>query len=252
MFYLIETKNQLNQLELKLSSSLSRYLEFIQGNDNTHPALAEIIAVYIGINLESYIIPINHTECINWDKDAIFNMLANYEFCVLDKKAALHAAPHISYTDIQHSIPLLDEHTTQAHAWYYRKFPQTKENKMIPIGKHLERCKQKTHSIFQEYRGEINGYFDKILLPVLHELEKNALKFNDKFDDYFTLKNKKFSIKENHIYGWYNPYTTTWRPVNNFNGINFVGLKHDNGERDCFEPDNDFFVEMDYDGYHHD
>ena len=29
-----------------------------------------------------------------------------------------------------------------------------------------------------------------------------------------------------------------------------MGLKHDNGERDCFEPDNDFFVEMDYDGYH--
>ena len=250
MFYLIETKNQLKQLESNLSSSLTRYLEFIQGNDNTHPALAEIIAVYLEVDGEDFIIPINHLECINWDKDAILNVLANYEFCVLDKKAALHAAPHISYTDIQHSIPLLDQHTTQAHPWYYRKFPHTKVNKMIPIGKHLERCKQKTHSIFQEYRGEINPYFDKILLPVLHELEKNALKFNDKFDDYFTLKNKKFSIKENHIYGWYNPYTTTGRPVNNFNGLNFVGLKHDNGERDCFEPDNNFFVEMDYDGYH--
>ena len=206
--------------------------------------------MYLEDDGEDFIIPINHTECINWDKDAVFSMLANYEFCVLDKKAALHAAPHIPYTDIQHSIPLLDQHTTQAHQWYYRKFPQTKVNKMIPIGKHLERCKQKTHSIFQEYRGETNKYFDKILLPVLHELEKNALKFNDKFDDYFTLKNKKFSIKEDHIYGWYNPYTTTGRPVNNFNGLNFVGLKHDNGERDCFEPDNNFFVEMDYDGYH--
>ena len=250
MFYLIETKNQLDKLIDNLSSSLTRYLEFIQGNDNTHPALAEIIAIYLEVDGEDFIIPLNHTECINWDKDAILNILANYEFCVLDKKAALHAAPHISYTDIQHSIPLLEQHTTQAHAWYYRKFPHTKVNKMIPIGKHLERCKQKTHSIFQDFHGEVNTYFDKILLPVLYELEKNALKFNDKFDDYFTLKNKKFSIKENHIYGWYNPYTTTGRPVNNFNGLNFVGLKHDNGERDCFEPDNDFFVEMDYDGYH--
>jgi len=250
MFYLIETKNQLDKLTDKLNASLTRYLEFIQGNDNTHPALAEIIAVYLEVDGEDFIIPLNHIECINWDKDAILNILSNYEFCVLDKKAALHAAPHISYTDIQHSIPLLDQHTTQAHAWYYRKFPHTKVNKMIPIGKHLERCKQKTHSIFQEYHGETNEYFDKILLPVLHELEKNALKFNDKFDDYFTLKNKKFSIKEDHIYGWYNPYTTTGRPVNNFNGLNFVGLKHDNGERDCFEPDNNFFVEMDYDGYH--
>ena len=250
MFYLIETKNQLNQLESNLSSSLTRYLEFIQGNDNTHPTLAEIIAIYLEVDGEDFIIPLNHLECINWDKDAILSVLANYEFCVLDKKAALHAAPHISYTDIQHSIPLLDQHTTNAHQWYYRKFPHTKVNKMIPIGKHLERCKLKTHSIFQEYRGKTNKYFDKILLPVLHELEKNTLKFNGKFDDYFKPKCKKFSIKEDHIYGWYNPYTTTGRPVNNFNGINFVGLKHDNGERDTFEPDNDFFVEMDYDGYH--
>ena len=250
MFYLIETKNQLKQLESNLSSSLTRYLEFIQGNDNTHPALAEIIAVYLEVDGEDFIIPINHLECINQNRDHILRLLQDYEFCVLDKKSSLHAAPHISYTDIQHSIPLLDQHTTQAHQWYYRKFPHTKVNKMIPIGKHLERCKLKTHSIFQEYRGETNEYFDKILLPVLYKLEKNTLKFNSKFDDYFTLKNKKFSIKENHIYGWYNPYTTTGRPVNNFNGLNFVGLKHDNGERDCFEPDNNFFVEMDYDGYH--
>jgi hypothetical protein len=154
------------------------------------------------------------------------------------------------YTDIQHTIPPLNEHTTQAHAYYYRKFPHTKVNKMIPIGKHLERCNNKYREIIGFSSQKTNPYFDDILLPVLHELEKNALKFNDKFDDYFTLKSKKFSIKENHIYGWYNPYTTTGRPVNNFNGLNFVGLKHDNGERDCFEPDNDFFVEMDYDGYH--
>jgi len=250
MFYLIETKNQLNQLELELSSSLTRYLEFIQGNDNTHPALAEIIAVYLEVDGKDYIIPLSHLECINQDRNVVFDLLANYDFCVLDKKSSLHAAPHISYTDIQHSIPPLDQHTTQAHQWYYRKFPHTKVNKMIPVGKHLERCKQKTHSIFQEYRGKTNKYYDSTLLPVLHKLEKNALKFNDKFDEYFKPKKKKFSIKEDHIYGWYNPYTTTGRPVNNFNGINFVGLKHDNGERDSFEPDNDFFVEMDYDGYH--
>ena len=250
MFYLIETKNQLKQLELKLSASLTRYLEFIQGNDNTHPQLAEIIAIYLEVDGEDFIIPLNHLECINQDKNLVFSLLKNYNFCVLDKKAALHAAPQLSYTDIQHSIPPLEQHTTQAHTWYYRKFPHTKVNKMIPIGKHLERCKLKSHSVFQNFHGIVNDYYDKTLLPVLCELEKNALKFNDKFDEYFKPKCKKFSIKENHIYGWYNPYTTTGRPVNNFNGINFVGLKHDNGERDTFEPDNDFFVEMDYDGYH--
>ena len=250
MFYLIETKNQLNKLIDKLSVSESPYLEFIQGNDNTHPALAEIIAIYLNVNFKSYIIPLSHLECINQDRSVIFKLLAKYKFCVLDKKSSLHAAPHIPYTDIQHTIAPLDQHTTQAHQWYYRKFPHTKVNKMIPIGKHLERCEAKLRAIIDDSPSETNEYYDSTLLPVLYELEKNALKFNSKFDEYFKPKCKKFSIKEDHIYGWYNPYTTTGRPVNNFNGINFVGLKHDNGERDSFEPDNDFFVEMDYDGYH--
>ena len=249
MFYLIETKDQLNKLKEKLPFNQYTYLEYIQGNDNTHPALAEIIAVYINVEDKGYIIPINHPECINWDKDVVFSVLSNYEFKVYDKKAALHLNPQLSYTDIQHQTPLQTQHTTQAHAWYYRKFPHTKVNKMIPIGKHLERCNSKYNEIISSPH-VINTYFDDKLLPALYRLEKNALKFNSKFDDYFTTKCKKFSIKEDHIYGWYNPYTTTGRPVNNFNGLNFVGLKHDNGERDCFEPDNDFFVEMDYDGYH--
>ena len=249
MFYLIETKDQLNKLKEKIPFNQYTYLEYIQGNDNTHPALAEIIAIYLNVEDKGYIIPINHPECINWDKDAVFSVLSNYEFKVYDKKAALHLNPQISYTDIQHQTPLQTQHITQAHAWYYRKFPHTKVNKMIPIGKHLERCNSKYNEIIG-FPHVINTYFDDKLLPALYRLEKNALKFNSKFDEYFKPKCKKFSIKENHIYGWYNPYTTTGRPVNNFNGINFVGLKHDNGERDCFEPDNDFFVEMDYDGYH--
>ena len=248
MFYLIETKNQLDKLKSKFEDTV--YLEFIQGNDNTHPLLAEIIALYLNINNTGYIIPFNHLECINWDKNTILSILANHSFMVLDKKAALHAAPQLSYTDIQHTIPPLNNHTTQAHTWYYRKFPQTKVNKMIPIGKHLERCNNKYNEIIGYTPRKTNKYTNEILLPTLQKLEQNGLKINDKFDTYFTTKNKKYSIKDNHIYGWYNPYTTTGRSVNNFNGINFVGLKHDNGERDCFEPDNDFFVEMDYDGYH--
>ena len=256
MFYLIETKYQLDLLKEKFNDTM--YIEFIQGNDNTHPSLAEIIAIYLNIDNNGYIIPLNHIECINWDKDAIFSILTNHKFRTIDKKAALHLNPHISYTDIQHiSFQNRNNNTythhhynTQAHTWYYRKFPQTKVNKMIPIGKHLERCNSKYREISGYFYKKPNTYFNDILLPVLYKLEQNGLKINNKFDNYFTLKNKKYSIKENHIYGWYNPYTQTGRPVNNFNGLNFVGLKHDNGERNCFEPDNDFFVEMDYDGYH--
>ena len=255
MFYLIETPHQLAQLEEKLIISLSPYIDFIQGNDNTHPALAEIIAIYLNVDGEDFIIPLNHPECINQNIGCVFNLLRGRNYGIWDKKSGLHAAPQLSYTDIRHTTndskqQSIQSYNTQAHAWYCRKFPHTKVNKMVPIGKHLERCKTMLSAIIDDSSSNTNEYYDSILLPVLYELEKNTLKFNGKFDDYFTPKCKKFSIKEDHIYGWYNPYTTTGRPVNNFNGINFVGLKHDNGERDSFEPDNDFFVEMDYDGYH--
>ena len=197
MFYLIETEDQLKKLENKLLSDRPLYLEYIQGNDNTHPTLAEIIAIY----LNGYIIPINHTECINWDKDKIFNWLrleVGGNFWVKDKKAALHINPQLSYTDIQHNlfrykniIPT-DTHNTQAHAWYYRKFPQIKVNKMIPIGKHLERCNAKHRDIMQDFtqtKYAISDWYNDTLLPVLHKLEQNSLKFNSMFDEYFTLKN---------------------------------------------------------------
>ena len=161
-----------------------------------------------------------------------------------------------SYTDIQykyyfeHNKPFPNDFTTQAHAWYYRKFPQTKVNKMIPIGKHYERCQERKRAAMPWVSVEEGTHFSDKIIPNLYKLEKNSLEINDKFDEHFKLKNKKHSIKDNNIYGWYNPYTTTGRPVNNFNGINFVGLKHGTGERDCFVPKNDYFIEMDYDSYH--
>ena len=42
---------------------------------------------------EDFIIPLSHLECINQDKKLVFDLLANYEFCVLDKKSA-YTRPH--------------------------------------------------------------------------------------------------------------------------------------------------------------
>ena len=257
MFYLIETQHQFKILRGKIAKSC--YIDYIYGNDNTHPALAEIIGIYIS-NLDDdkgYILPINHPECINLQKDEVFYYIESLKkIYILDKKAALHANPLKSYTDIQYRYycaknePFPNEFNTQAHAWYYRKFPQTKVNKMIPIGKHYERCQKRKRALIPWFSSKEGLHYDEIIIPNLYELEKNSLKINDKFNKYFKLKNNKYSIKDNNIYGWYNPYTTTGRPVNNFNGINFVGLKHSTGERDCFIPKNDYFIEMDYDSFH--
>ena len=130
MFYLIETDIQFKILQNKIAKSC--YIDYIYGNDNIHPALAQIIAIYIS-NLDEdkgYILPIKHPECINLPKDKVFNYLKTLEeIYILDKKAALHANPLKSYTDIQYKYyytknePFPDEFNTQAHTYFYRKFP---------------------------------------------------------------------------------------------------------------------------------
>ena len=257
MFYLIETDTQFKILQNKIAKSC--YIDYIYGNDNTHPALAKIIAIYIS-NLDEdkgYILPIKHPECINLPKDEIFDYIKTLEkIYILDKKAALHANPLKSYTDIQYKYyytknePFPNEFDTQAHTYFYRKFPQIKVNKMIPIGKHYERCQERKRALMPWFSVHVGNMFDEKIIPSLYLLEKNSLQINDKFDDYHNPNYKRHSVQNNNIYGWYNPYTTTGRPVNNFNGINFVGLKHGTGERDCFVPKNDYFVEMDYDSFH--
>ena len=257
MFYLIETDTQFKILQSKIAKSC--YIDYIYGNDNIHPALAKIIAIYIS-NLDEdkgYILPINHPECINLPKDKVFDYIKTLEnIYVLDKKAALHANPLKSYTDIQYKYyytknePFPNEFDTQAHTYFYRKFPQIKVNKIIPIGKHYERCQERKRALIPWFSVHVGTMFDEKIIPSLYLLEKNSLQINDKFDDYHNPKYKRHSVQNNNIYGWYNPYTTTGRPVNNFNGINFVGLKHDNGERNCFVPKNDYFIEMDYDSFH--
>jgi hypothetical protein len=55
---------------------------------------------------------------------------------------------------------------------------------------------------------------------------------------------------EDYIYTQYNLNTTTMRPSNKFGGINFAALNKSNGERECFIPRNDFFIEMDISAMH--
>ena len=180
MFYLIETDTQFKVLQSKIAKSC--YIDYIYGNDNTHPALAKIIAIYIS-NLDKdkgYILPINHPECINLPKDEVFDYIKTLEeIYVLDKKAALHANPLKSYTDIQYKYyytknePFPDEFDTQAHTYFYRKFPQTKVNKMIPIGKHYERCQERKRALTPWFQVHVGTMFDEKFIPSLYLLEKN-------------------------------------------------------------------------------
>ena len=89
-------------------------------------------------------------------------------------------------------------------------------------------------------------------IDVFFKIEKNGIKldkacFIKHHEDHST---PHFSVKQGVIYTSYNLFTLTGRPSNSFNSINFAALNKENGERSCFIPHNDLFVEVDFQGYH--
>jgi hypothetical protein len=88
---------------------------------------------------------------------------------------------------------------------------------------------------------------------IFYHIEKNGIKVDKNcFIDYYEgkLANPQFNLNRSKIYTQYNLYTTTSRPSNTFNSINFAALNKDNSERMCYRPENDKFIELDFQGYH--
>ena len=258
MYYLIETKDQLNRFFKDEDNEC--YLQFITNNDEVHPKLQSLCALYIySFSKEKgFIINLNHPEA--FELNLPLNYLKSYtNIFVKEKTKALLHLPQLPYTDIQSIYYLLKNEPldplpkTAAHTFYERKFGANNVNKIIPIAKHYEALTQEFTALnpyIINYKSEAsNKWYNEILTPTLAKMVSEGFKINSVFQKHFDIK-EKFSIEDNKIYGWYNFCTTTGRPTNNFNKINFSALKHDSGERDAFEANNDVLVEMDYEGYH--
>jgi hypothetical protein len=221
------------------------YVEVIPTSHNLHPIENDICAIYIRPRDDSkgYIIPINHSETINFDLEVVEKVLNSIEYIyVRDRKEFLHyfALKHCTQTSPSpHTyIPQL----TQAHTQIYNRFPNVKNlNTIVPIVKHYEVCEQN----FANYeKNRVNPFYNKAAL-VFNQLERAGIKVDQtKFDQYFDKQSNEF------VYTQYNLNTLTTRPSNTFGGINFSTLNKDNGERECFIPRNDFFIEMDISAYH--
>jgi hypothetical protein len=221
------------------------YVEVIPTSHNLHPIENDICAIYIRPRDDSkgYIIPINHSETINFDLEVVEKVLNSIEYIyVRDRKEFLH------YFAIKHCYqPSPSPHTyipqlTQAHTQIYNRFPNVKNlNTIVPIVKHYEVCEQN----FANYeKNRVNPFYNKAAL-VFNQLERAGIKVDQtKFEQYFDKQSNEF------VYTQYNLNTLTTRPSNTFGGINFSTLNKDNGERECFIPRNDFFIEMDISAYH--
>ena len=221
------------------------YVDIIPCSHNLHPIENEVCAIYIRPRDDSkgYIIPINHSETINFDLEIAEKILNSIKYMyVRDRKEFLY------YFPIKHSCqPSPSPHTyipqlTQAHTQIYNRYPEIQNlNTIVPIVKHYEVCEQ-NFANFNPIR--ISPFYNKAAL-VFNQLERAGIKVDQtKFEQYFDKQPNEF------VYTQYNLNTLTTRPSNTFGGINFPTLNKDNGERECFIPRNDFFLEMDISAYH--
>ena len=98
---------------------------------------------------------------------------------------------------------------------------------------------------------ESNTEWQDKYVEVYKWVEEQGILIDEKvFDKYFETPWKGRSISNSKVYSSYNLYNITSRPTNAFNSINFLAFNKDNSSRTAFIPENDAFVEFDFDGYH--
>ena len=254
MFWLIEKEEHLDYLRSKTIKEA--FVEIIPYHDNIHPALNDVSLVYIRPfnDTKGYMLCIDHSETFSLDKTIISDILQNIErVWVQDKKQALYYFPIKCLCDLSTLTPPYIQ-PTKAHEYFYFKYPNhQKTNKLIPVSKHYEKCEHIYSHVRSVIPQELPPYFDfynnKVVLAFFG-IEKNGIKIDkNEFDKHYEPNQEFYSIQGNRIYTCYNLATTTRRPSNSFNGINFAALNKDNGARRSFRSSHGF-VEFDISAYH--
>jgi len=253
-FYLIENTEQLSTFyyqEFKRA-----FVEVIPFNDLVHPTLNKVSLVYIkpltDDNKKGYMICIDHSEALNVQIKHVNQVLKSFdEIYVRDKKTFLYYFQLKSSLDITHTTPTYIHPTTQVHTHFYNTYSSRLDiNRIIPLVKHYQRCE----AIFEQVKNHCVTLIRKtndVLAYSFLFIEKNGIKIDETlFKQYFKPTNESFSIKDGKIYTQYNLHTTTGRPSNSFNGVNFAALNKDNGCRQAFIPEHDQFMEIDISAYH--
>lgn len=262
MFYIVEEESKLSSLEGLVK--LGCYVDVISANDLYHPRLNHTVAVYIRMvnSKHGYIIPINHDEGLNVDKDRVYDILSKAsKLYTLNKKKLLY------YFNLQEAIDLsllysmvkfdrleIPGDSSTINYFYNKHSTKRDLNSIIPIAKLYERSENIYESIKQIIDLEIPPgfyFYNKIATNVFYLLEQSGVGIiYDSFNNLFKPKNPLYNTADNTVFTEYNLYNNTSRPTNTFNSVNFAAIPKAEEYRKCFKPQNDFFVEFDFDGYH--
>ena len=255
MYYILETEEQLSHL----SKEAPCFIDLVSLSEDNHAKLTSPCVLYYNDFEKGYIIPINHTEGFSMSMEKVKTFLNGHETVyLLDKKW------HSYFLDLENSIDvnliILDEDNkledlncyTRVHTDYYNKFKYSEDvNTLVPISKQYEKCECMFEAIRPYIGKERNLPWQNAYTEAYKWVEEQGITIDERlFDKHFEPVWKARSVREGKIYTNYNLYNLTSRPTNAFNGINFLAFTKDNGSRAAFVPQNDLFIEFDFDGYH--
>jgi len=262
VFYIVEGESKFKSLENLLK--LGCYVDVIPTNDLFHPKLSSTVAVYIRIvnSKHGYIIPINHDEGLNVDKDRVYDLLSKAsKLYTYNKKKLLYHFNLQKAIDLSlvysmnkfERLQLSDDNSTINY--FYNKYrDKTDLNKLIPLSKLYERCEntyEKVKTIIELGIPSGFDFYNSIATNVFFLLEQNGVGIlYDSFNKFFKPNNPLLNTVDNVVYTEYNLYNSTSRPTNTFNSVNFAAIPKAEEYRKCFKPQNDYFIEFDFDGYH--
>ena len=255
MYFVIETIEQLE----KLPRAEKCFIDLVSLSEETHPLLTAPCVLYYNDFEKGYIIPLQHSEAFSLDLQTVQSFLSSIpKIYLLDKKwhsyfLDLPQAIDVYFTvlDVENNKQDLECYTN-VHLDFYNKFKyQVEVNTLIPVSKHYERCECMFESVKPYIGQEDNLQWQNKYVEAYKWVEEQGLLTNERvFNKFFEPVWKDRSIKNNRIYTSYNLYNITSRPTNAFNGINFLAFNKENGSRAAFIPENDAFIEFDFDGYH--
>lgn len=262
MFYILEEDNKLDRLQELISEGA--YIDVIASNDNYHPKLTHTVAVYVRPidHSHGYIIPIAHDEGLNIAKDRVSSILSSTStLYTVDKKKLLYNFNLQDAIDLQlvYSMTKYDRldysKENSAINYFYNKFAEFNNiNQLIPLSKLYESCEKAYNQVKHVIDYTIPSGFDfynKTATNVFFLLEQSGLGiYYDNFVEMFKPRNPLYNIKDNKVLTSYNLYNVTSRPTNAFNSVNFAAIPKSEQHRKCFHPTGDYFVELDFDGYH--
>ena len=240
---IIEKNNQLDDFLLK-NESQDCFIIPILSDVNLHPLQNSLCAIYIKIvGGEERMLCFNHGETLKLNSKKLMDLDKLGRKFVRDKKQLNHIVKLDDVVDVNlqyymnKNEPLeWEELSTNTHDYFHRVMWKMKNtNRIIPILKHLELCREQVRMLEKYYELPIHEDYNNEIIDNLSFVEGSGLRRGDDM-----------------VFSEYNLYTSTGRPSNRFGGINFAALNKKDESRKPYKSrfQDGILVEFDYDAYH--